>query len=79
MTTVHEGVPYGMTANAFVSLDPPLVLIAADNRTRFHGKVSQSAHYQVSLLSEEQGSRQTTSRAGSARRPSRWSGAFSEA
>ena len=75
VTTVHEGFPYGMTANAFVSLYPPLVLIAADNRTRFHGKVSQSAHYRVSLLSEEQGSRRTTSRAGSARRPSRWSGA----
>ena len=55
VTTVHEGVPYGMTANAFVSLDPPLVPIAADNRTRFHGKVSQSGHYGVSLLSEEQG------------------------
>ena len=57
VTTVHEGVTYGMTANAFVSvsLDPPLVLIAADNRTRFHEKVSRSGRYGVSVLSEEQG------------------------
>ncbi len=34
LTTVHEDVTYGMTANAFLSasLDPPLVLVAADNR-----------------------------------------------
>lgn len=57
-TTVHEGQTYGMTANAFVSvsLDPPLVLVAADNKTKWHEKVSQSRRYGVSVLSEEQGS-----------------------
>jgi flavin reductase (DIM6/NTAB) family NADH-FMN oxidoreductase RutF len=57
VTTVHEDVTYGMTANAFlsVSLDPPLVLVAADNRTQWHQKVSHSGRYGVSVLSEEQG------------------------
>jgi flavin reductase (DIM6/NTAB) family NADH-FMN oxidoreductase RutF len=57
VTTVHEDVTYGMTANAFlsVSLDPPLVLVAADNRTQWHQVVSQSRRYGVSVLSEEQG------------------------
>lgn len=57
VTTVHEDVTYGMTVNAFVpvSLDPPLVLVAADNNTRWHEKVSQSGRYGVSVLSEEQG------------------------
>lgn len=58
VTTVHEGVTYGMTANSFVSvsLDPPLVLVAADNRSKWHEKVSESGRYGVSVLSEEQGS-----------------------
>ena len=57
LTTMHEGVTYGMTANAFVSvsLEPPLVLVAADNRSRWHEKVSQSGRYGISVLSEEQG------------------------
>lgn len=57
VTTVHEGVTYGMTANSFVSvsLEPPLVLVAADNRTKFHEKALESCRYGVSVLSEEQG------------------------
>jgi flavin reductase (DIM6/NTAB) family NADH-FMN oxidoreductase RutF len=57
VTTVHEGEIYGMTANSFcsVSLDPPLVLIAADHGTVWHEKVSQSRRYGVSVLSAEQG------------------------
>jgi flavin reductase (DIM6/NTAB) family NADH-FMN oxidoreductase RutF len=57
VTTVHEDLTYGMTANGFlsVSLGPPLVLVAADNRTQWHRKVSQSRRYGVSILSEEQG------------------------
>lgn len=56
VTTVHEDTVYGMTANAFVSvsLDPPLVLVSADNRSTWHEKVSQSRRYGVSVLSEEQ-------------------------
>lgn len=56
-TTVHEGETYGMTANAFssVSMDPPLVSIAADHGTVWHEKVSQSRRYGISVLSAEQG------------------------
>lgn len=47
---------FGMTANAFisVSMDPPLVLISADNSTTWHEKASQAERYTVSILSEEQ-------------------------
>lgn len=57
VTTVHEGRVYGMTANSFcsVSMDPPLVSIAADNGTVWHEKVSRSRRYGVSVLSSEQG------------------------
>lgn len=57
VTTVHEGITYGMTVNAFVSvsLNPPLALVAADNNTKFHEKASKSGRYGVSVLSEEQG------------------------
>ncbi len=56
-TTVHEGEIHGMTANSFcsVSMDPPLVAIAADHGTVWHEKVSQSRRYGISVLSAEQG------------------------
>ncbi len=57
VTTAQEGAIHGMTANAFVSvsLDPPLVLVAADQRTTWHEKTLQSGRYGVSILSEKQG------------------------
>lgn len=57
VTTVHEGTIHGMTVNSFcsVSMDPPLVSIAADHRTVWHEKVSRSRLYGVSVLSSEQG------------------------
>jgi flavin reductase (DIM6/NTAB) family NADH-FMN oxidoreductase RutF len=58
VTTVHKGEVYGMTANSFcsVSLDPPLVSVAADHGTVWHEKVSRSRRYGVSVLSAAQGS-----------------------
>lgn len=52
ITTVHEGKVHGMTANAFcsVSLNPPLVLIAIDQRSRMHEHLAQSGFYGVSVL-----------------------------
>lgn len=56
ITTVHEGSTYGMTANAFVSvsLDPPLVLISVDNRSKMHKILPCSKCYGVSILSDKQ-------------------------
>lgn len=57
VTTVHEDEVHGMTANSFcsVSMDPPLVSVAADHRAVWHEKVSRSGRYGVSILSAEQG------------------------
>lgn len=57
VTTVEGGEVYGMTANAFcsVSMDPPLVSIAADNESVWHQKVMSSGWYGVSVLAADQG------------------------
>lgn len=56
-TTVHGGEVYGMTANSFcsVSLDPPLVSIAADHGAVWHRKVTESGRYGITVLSAGQG------------------------
>jgi flavin reductase (DIM6/NTAB) family NADH-FMN oxidoreductase RutF len=43
---------HGMTANAFmsVSLEPPLVLISVDRRTKMCGFLHEGMHYGVSVL-----------------------------
>jgi flavin reductase (DIM6/NTAB) family NADH-FMN oxidoreductase RutF len=47
---------HGMTANAFmsVSLEPPLVLISVDRRTKMCGLLHEGMHYGVSILCESQ-------------------------
>ena len=47
---------HGMTANAFmsVSLEPPLVLISVDRRTKMCGLLHEGMHYGVSVLCESQ-------------------------
>ena len=47
---------HGMTANAFmsVSLEPPLVLISVDRRTKMCGLLHEGMHYGVSVLCENQ-------------------------
>ncbi len=43
---------HGMTANAFlsVSLEPPLVLVSIDRRTKMHGYLRESGRYGISML-----------------------------
>jgi flavin reductase (DIM6/NTAB) family NADH-FMN oxidoreductase RutF len=47
---------HGMTANAFmsVSLEPPLVLISVDRRTKMCGFLHEGSRYGVSVLCETQ-------------------------
>jgi flavin reductase (DIM6/NTAB) family NADH-FMN oxidoreductase RutF len=47
---------HGMTANAFmsVSLEPPLVLISVDRRTKMCTMLHEGMHYGVSVLCESQ-------------------------
>jgi flavin reductase (DIM6/NTAB) family NADH-FMN oxidoreductase RutF len=54
-TAGAEGV-HAMTANAFtsVSLEPPLVLVSVDNRTRMHRLLPDTRRYGVSVLAAQQ-------------------------
>lgn len=56
VTTLHEGRPHGMTANAFVSvsLEPPLVLVSLDNRSNMHRLLPATMRYGISVLAEDQ-------------------------
>lgn len=54
-TASADGI-HAMTANAFisVSLDPPLVLVSVDNRTRMHQLLPDTRRYGVSVLAADQ-------------------------
>ncbi len=54
-TASADGI-HAMTANAFtsVSLEPPLVLVSVDNRTRMHRLLPGTGRYGVSVLAAEQ-------------------------
>jgi flavin reductase (DIM6/NTAB) family NADH-FMN oxidoreductase RutF len=56
ITTLKGGQVHGMTANAFmsVSLDPPLVLVSLDRRTKMCGLLYEGSRYGVSVLCETQ-------------------------
>lgn len=56
ITARHEEHTHGMTANAFmsVSLDPPLVLVSLENRTRMHQILPGVGRFGVSVLAEHQ-------------------------
>jgi flavin reductase (DIM6/NTAB) family NADH-FMN oxidoreductase RutF len=56
VTTNAGGTVHGMTANAFmsVSLEPPLVLVSVDRRTRMHRLLHVNTTYGVSVLGEGQ-------------------------
>jgi flavin reductase (DIM6/NTAB) family NADH-FMN oxidoreductase RutF len=58
ITTLKGGQVHGMTANAFmsVSLEPPLVLISVDRRTKMCGLLHEGSTYGVSVLCEGQSS-----------------------
>ena len=56
LTTLKDGEPHGMTANAFmsVSLDPKLVVISIGHKARFLEKVTTAQKFGVSILAEDQ-------------------------
>lgn len=56
ITTESADGVHGMTANAFasISLDPPLVLVAIDNRAQMHALLPQTRRFGVSILAEDQ-------------------------
>jgi flavin reductase (DIM6/NTAB) family NADH-FMN oxidoreductase RutF len=56
VTAIGNGKTHGMTANAFVSvsLNPPLVLVSLDNRSKIHRILSGASRYGVSVLAEDQ-------------------------
>jgi flavin reductase (DIM6/NTAB) family NADH-FMN oxidoreductase RutF len=52
VTCVVDGVDHAMTANAFasVSINPLLVLVCVERDSRFHGAISATSAWGVSLL-----------------------------
>jgi flavin reductase (DIM6/NTAB) family NADH-FMN oxidoreductase RutF len=56
ITSLKDEQVHGMTANAFmsVSLEPPLVLISVDRRTKMCAMLHEGMHYGVSVLNETQ-------------------------
>lgn len=58
VTAVDAGVHYAMTCNSFtsISLAPPLVMVSASQRGRFHDHLLAAGHWAVSVLATGQGS-----------------------
>lgn len=56
VTTHADDGPYGMTANAFLtlSLDPLLIAIGIGDRSRAHGHIRRSGRFAVTVLSDRQ-------------------------
>jgi flavin reductase (DIM6/NTAB) family NADH-FMN oxidoreductase RutF len=56
VTTMGEGVGYGMTVNAFssVSLDPPLVLVCAISGTQGSKEIDRNGCFAVNILAVDQ-------------------------
>jgi flavin reductase (DIM6/NTAB) family NADH-FMN oxidoreductase RutF len=56
VTTVWEGQPYGITVSAFasLSLDPTLLLVSIDQRSRSHDAIAQAGRFVVNILAAEQ-------------------------
>jgi flavin reductase (DIM6/NTAB) family NADH-FMN oxidoreductase RutF len=54
--TVVDGVPHGMTANAFatVSMDPLLVMVSVSHRTRTYDWIRRSGVFAVTVLGADQ-------------------------
>ena len=52
----HDGVPYGLTANAFtsLSLDPPLCLVCVDRKSESFPHFQASGVFSVNILTQGQ-------------------------
>jgi flavin reductase (DIM6/NTAB) family NADH-FMN oxidoreductase RutF len=55
ITVDLDGEVHGMTANAFasVSLDPPLVLVCVDHKTRTHAHLHAKKRFGINVLGED--------------------------
>jgi len=55
VTTCHDGINHGMTANAFssVSLDPPLVLVSVDKKANMHDMLMTGEAFCINILAEQ--------------------------
>jgi len=55
VTVDLDGEVHGMTANAFasVSLDPPLVLVCVDHKTRTHAHLHAKKRFGINVLGED--------------------------
>ncbi|EFH81018.1 flavin reductase family protein [Ktedonobacter racemifer] len=56
ITTRHEGIDYGLTANAVSSLsrNPPMLLICVNKASNTHKAIAQSQVFAVNILQEHQ-------------------------
>ena len=56
ITAEHDGVPRGMTANAFMSgsLEPPLCVVSIAKRAHMHQVMSMTTHFGVNILADDQ-------------------------
>lgn len=56
ITTVRDGLPYGTTVSAFMSLsmDPPMVLVSLDHRSDLLQVVQAVGRFGVNVLSSQQ-------------------------
>jgi flavin reductase (DIM6/NTAB) family NADH-FMN oxidoreductase RutF len=55
-SSTAQGLPVGLTANAFtsVSLDPPMILVCLDNKTGCIKAFSEGKRFAVNILRENQ-------------------------
>lgn len=56
VSTLEDGKPHAMTANAFMSgsLEPPLVIVSIGKRANTHDKIQNFGHFGISILAEHQ-------------------------
>ncbi|MBD8606711.1 flavin reductase family protein [Aeromicrobium sp. CFBP 8757] len=56
VTTFHDGAPHGATVSAFssLSMDPPMLLVSLDNRSRLLAKLTVGARIGVNVLAAHQ-------------------------
>ena len=56
VTTFHDGAPHGTTVSAFssLSMDPPMLLVSLDNRSKLLAKLEVGARVGVNVLAAHQ-------------------------
>jgi flavin reductase (DIM6/NTAB) family NADH-FMN oxidoreductase RutF len=57
ITARHAGIDYGVTANAVssLSLEPPMMLVCLNRKSRTQGAVARSKAFSVNILNDSQG------------------------